>query len=782
MKKCLVILLNLACNAHLPAQVITLDATTTRAVVIGISDYQDEKIPDLRFADRDAEAFAQWLRSPAGGSLGSDQIMLMTNGQAKAGNLVAAFTWLIEDSKPGDRAVFYFSGHGDVENVTMFQDGYLLAYDAPPIAYMAGGALPVFTIGRIVNTLSGKGVQVVMVTDACRAGKLAGSENGGAKATTAALQQQFANEVKILSCQPDEFSLEGEQWGGGRGCFSYHLTDGLCGMADKNADQQVSLMEIGNYLQETVVREAAPQSQIPMTVGNPKSLLATVDEATLAALKSQRAGELASLKPIETRGMEELTLAKVDTGVQQMYREFLAAIKRGDLMPSASGKKSADDYYRTLIAEPELAQLHGLMKRNFAAALQNEAQEVTNKLLKSDPFVVSDSWSRPFVYDHIPAYLERATEILGEGHFIYKQLKAKQCFFEAKTYRRDRHPDISADSLLEKTVSKLEEGLGYDTSAAYLQVELGVVLFWRFFEFQKAMAHAKNALALSPNWAYAQVLAGRCFAEGELNLEQGVKHYLRALELDSSCLLARQELFWMNWFHRSPAKKSYRDAYIREVEKLLAADSASVPVYLRTWYGLALVLQGRAAEAATILEKIEQETRQQDFVCYQFLNEAYVVLNRNDDNIRVLKKLIEINPKNLDPYYQLINIYMKQGQEQEAKAIAQEILDSRKVPVIGWDVYGIGLAWLVLGDKPAMQRTIDEGFRMFGHDDWGIYFITSKLYYQANEEQKAFDLLEIAFQKGFDTGILMPTEADNYLQTDEFKVLVKKYFPDQQKN
>ncbi len=39
----------------------------THAVVIGISDYQDPDIPDLRFADRDAEAFAHYLRSPAGG-------------------------------------------------------------------------------------------------------------------------------------------------------------------------------------------------------------------------------------------------------------------------------------------------------------------------------------------------------------------------------------------------------------------------------------------------------------------------------------------------------------------------------------------------------------------------------------------------------------------------------------------------------------------------------------------------------------------------------------------
>ncbi len=50
------------------AQVINLEGTTTRAVVVGISDYQDEKISDLKYAHRDAIAFAAWLQSPAGGS------------------------------------------------------------------------------------------------------------------------------------------------------------------------------------------------------------------------------------------------------------------------------------------------------------------------------------------------------------------------------------------------------------------------------------------------------------------------------------------------------------------------------------------------------------------------------------------------------------------------------------------------------------------------------------------------------------------------------------------
>ncbi|HRG69917.1 MAG TPA: hypothetical protein PLS73_13795, partial [Saprospiraceae bacterium] len=44
------------------------------AVVVGISDYQDPAIPDLRFADKDAEAFANYLRSDAGGKLDGDHL------------------------------------------------------------------------------------------------------------------------------------------------------------------------------------------------------------------------------------------------------------------------------------------------------------------------------------------------------------------------------------------------------------------------------------------------------------------------------------------------------------------------------------------------------------------------------------------------------------------------------------------------------------------------------------------------------------------------------------
>lgn len=68
---------------------------TTRAVVVGISDYQDPAIPDLQFAHRDAEAFAAWLKSPAGGGVPEENIILLINQKATLGK-VAMEIWNLD--------------------------------------------------------------------------------------------------------------------------------------------------------------------------------------------------------------------------------------------------------------------------------------------------------------------------------------------------------------------------------------------------------------------------------------------------------------------------------------------------------------------------------------------------------------------------------------------------------------------------------------------------------------------------------------------------------------
>src|SRR5215471_8770425 len=100
------------------------------AVVIGVSDYRN-LAPEcqLRYAHRDANDIADFLRSPSGGGLPSTQIKVLVNQDATLFALRTALgTWLPRSSRPEDIGYVFFAGHGAMES----DDGYLLAHDSDP--------------------------------------------------------------------------------------------------------------------------------------------------------------------------------------------------------------------------------------------------------------------------------------------------------------------------------------------------------------------------------------------------------------------------------------------------------------------------------------------------------------------------------------------------------------------------------------------------------------------------------------------------------------------------
>ena len=317
----------------------------TRAVVIGISDYQSPNIPDLRYAAADANAFVTYLKSPSGGKLDEKHLRILLNKDATTAQIAAALDWLIEESQEGDQCIIYFSGHGDVETKTATQLGFLLTWDSPPQSYIAG-AFPVYYLQAVISTLSSKNKsKVMLITDACRAGKLAGSQNNGTQATTANLAQQFGNETKILSCQPDELSLEGEQWGGGRGVFSFYLINALMGMADTNGDNQVSLREVERYLEDHVAQDVNPQHQTPMMIGNKTENLAHVDTAGLKEYVARLKFGHTTITDLASRSQNPLQGVS-DTSILDMYQHFQVCLEKKQFF--SPEQDCAEFYYRCI--------------------------------------------------------------------------------------------------------------------------------------------------------------------------------------------------------------------------------------------------------------------------------------------------------------------------------------------------------------------------------------------------------------------------------------------------
>ncbi|WP_457270509.1 hypothetical protein [Pedobacter sp. UYEF25] len=260
-------------------------AKNTYAIVVGISGYQDAAIPQLNFADKDAALFAEWLQTKSGGSVAQSHIKLLTNEKATLSAFYQALDWAKHIAKENDRVYIYFSGHGDVETTKNDSQGYLLAWNSPPNNYL-NNAISVSDLNNTANELTTKNkAKIVLITDACHSGKMAGDFYKGKQLTAANLMLVLNNQVRMASCREDEEAAEGKEWGGGRGVFSYYLIKGLQGAAVTN--DLVKLGGLQLFLDSSFAAdkqlEQTKHVQYPVSDGSPLFALANVYPSTPTA-------------------------------------------------------------------------------------------------------------------------------------------------------------------------------------------------------------------------------------------------------------------------------------------------------------------------------------------------------------------------------------------------------------------------------------------------------------------------------------------------------------------
>lgn len=709
----------------------------TRAVVIGVSEYQNERIPRLLFAHADADAFARYLRSPAGGALPDAQVKLLTNKDATQGRMAAALTWLLEESKEGDHAIIYFSGHGDMETQTMMNHGFLLTHDAPASAYMAGGAFPVFYLQSIVQTLSvQKKVQVTLVADACHSGKLAGSTTGGSvsgtQATTRLMTEQFGGETKMLSCQPTEYSLEGRQWGGGHGVFTYYLIDGLIGMADANSDMSVSLLELQRFLEDRVASDAAPHSQLPFIdyVGN-KALrtMAQVDAPSLAALKLERTKP----KPgdwdtaITSRSVPKT--AEDDSLSLALYRRFQASLERKHLLYPE--EDAAYHLYMKLRDRPAMAEYRQEMRRNLAAALQDEAQQAVNDYLAASPLELRRRWSFDARYEQYPEYLGKAAEVLGTDHFMYAELNAKERYFRGLNLRLKG--EQTRDAALYRQAETLQlDVLKSDPNAAYAHNELGL-LARRRGDFAASVLHFQQALTLSPTWVLAQT--NLCGSYIDLERPQdAVEACSRALENNPTFALAHHNL-GVALLNQQKGKEA-----IAAFRKALQYDSQYAMTSVKL--GEAFYFQEKDPEQAIAAWKDALLLMPNDVNMLYNLGLVSAELGRIETAMEYFNTIITLHPDNAEARLEVAELHTTAGRYADADAQLQACLQ--------------------------INPDLADG-----------YYLLARLNALQNRSGPALDALETALAKGFRDRERLASDAQlkSLRQQARYKALVKQYWP-----
>jgi hypothetical protein len=135
-----------------------------RALIIGINDYQDNKIPDLKTAVNDATELSRVLKS----NFGFKNVMVLTDSQATASNIIQSLEDLVHQSQKGDSVFIYYAGHGELNKA--LGSGYWVPQNAKGgdvSTYMNNAA-----IQQYIKAIPAR--HVLLVADSCFSGTLFG--------------------------------------------------------------------------------------------------------------------------------------------------------------------------------------------------------------------------------------------------------------------------------------------------------------------------------------------------------------------------------------------------------------------------------------------------------------------------------------------------------------------------------------------------------------------------------------------------------------------------------
>ena len=405
---------------------LKIQAQNTYALIIGIAQYK--KMPALQYADRDAIAFAEFVK---GQGVPDQNVSLFLNEDATRMNIVDELYRLSRRLKPQDRFYFYFGGHGDLEAKIGYENAMLLLHGSFKTGYFQGKEfLQLSELKTWLTALSKTQTQVIFIADACHSGGLIGGSEGQTK-TQRALQESWANVTKILSSQANEFSLEGQQWGGGRGLFSFHLVNGLTGRADVNKNKLVSVKELDEYLRYHVRSEASPNVQTPLVVGEPTLALSKSSASGLAQLAIAEKLNFPVISVVNFKGGNpvEKLLAKLDTGIVEFYKRFSKAVKERRLADHDNAQDNALLHFRAMAGRNIPDTLLNIMKRNLGAALMERELTLMKALReKGNGYgLIEKETILPAI-----ANLDEVVNLFGEKHYFYNLLQARKLALESR--------------------------------------------------------------------------------------------------------------------------------------------------------------------------------------------------------------------------------------------------------------------------------------------------------------------------------------------------------------
>ena len=469
----------------------TIKGPQTFAIVMGVSNYKF--IRPLVYADKDAELFRDYLKSPGGGGLKDDNIFCLLNEQANNSNFWGkGFQWLkAKQLQKGDRLFIYLAGHGDAIDEDEF---FFLGYDCNPAGdknnYLVSGAIQLFNLKKKIAKETSKGIEVFFIMDACRSNELPGGA-AGQNFLNVAISEKKVGDIMMLATAAGQESLEDVSIGNGHGLFTYYLVDGLSGVADTEGDNKVTFRELKSYVDKNVPSLALQRfkkKQEPYFCCNEfnENVVSRVDTAYLKkwlqTKKQQTRGGGNSFNGIVKKADKFFA---ADTALIETYNLFYKAVKSNNI----SGKSSAEEYFQQLNKKYPGNPYTLDAKSTLAVEYINFAQAKVDRYLTcSDDVSGKQKQENTNAADRLEKAIASVRE--DDGDFA-NSLLGRMYLLKA-----------SGTATIAASLQFAYAALSINPNGAYIQNKLAL-LHLENNNKDSALYYANKASKTAPNWACA---------------------------------------------------------------------------------------------------------------------------------------------------------------------------------------------------------------------------------------------------------------------------------------
>lgn len=717
----------------------------TYALIIGISEYADPLIPQLKYADDDAVAFKNYLMSKAGGSVRDTNIRIFLNKEATAMNISQkGIRWVMNKAKnEGDRVYIYFSGHGDAASE---QEMFLLAHDViagDPYNYSVHGALQIFNLKRRILELTARKVEVFLITDACRTNEVNTVVNVPTYYTKRIMEEN-AGEIQFMSCSANESSYEDKRWGNGRGVFSYHLIDGLMGLADDDGNNEITVGELYEYVNKNVRKDRTDPVtkkvlQRPAFCCNDREfqVITLVDSETRNKLIAEKSGVIQQGGDLLVMGKgASAILSASDSSLIKLYRQFRISIDEGRLLKPE--KNNAWFFYEQIQKHPASKPYVEDVKIDLIASLANSGQQAIEVYLKGQDSLFTNEY-----FSDAAVKFRYALSLVDSTDEYYPVFLSRNLFLEAKSY-------TGINESREKAFALMQRALKMDTTLPYIHKGIAD-LYYSFRNFEEAIKYYRNAIRLAPRWSVPMYDLGNLY----FDLEQ----YDRALECFRVCYAIGNKAYAAHSMGISHYMLGSEDSAMYYYKQAMTLDTTFVHPVLGMYY----IYKNKNEQEQMIkylLQAYHMDTMQ--FRTLMFLGDYYYQREEYKDaynwfhyattwypenseawmwkgyilelmkNTEAAVQCYELSVK-LDEYYtpgykQLANLYMVNGQVRKAITYYKRPLKYDSF----YNPSKLAYAYLSAGDYDSCKAILDLTLKRFPGDGYALNLYGYMYLYKKN--------------------------------------------------